>query len=441
MKKRSILSLFVAIAIAVSCMIVPPGIGTGLDVVASAADITGGGITLTKVGATDITATDETYMNSLQVGSYVQLNITIPDLTHTLNGMQLRIYYNKNVFSVTQWYADASHTTWPYAGDTLTGFIGYAGTDAGSNGVLSIASANNNQTITALNGSQQTLKAIFRVNNLTQETNFKFFIVLEDDFVETVTATGGTEKIAHDVFTYDDRGYTFFSYRDDVTGTDQIINWIPDTGKKVITGKISRSVTAQLKDGENGIDFDYYSDEFEEHPLKITVYKAGNGYAELVNDLYWLSGNELDDYLEVITVADVAEDGSFVLTGIENGSYYLKLNCWGKFVVTNGSNTTLKDYYPLTISGSGSLTTAINTPIQFWMFGDVDRGGTIGATDATAILKFIVGKTSSITSASSNEYKIGNVYTEDNLNVRDATQILRKSAYLSSVFDTKPPYA
>ena len=75
-----------------------------------------------------------------------------------------------------------------------------------------------------------------------------------------------------------------------------------------------------------------------------------------------------------------------------------------------------------------------------WLYGDVDNDGIIGASDATQILRCVVGKNSVLygKAAGDDVFDIADVNEDGIVNVRDATQILKKAAGLASVFDGKP---
>ena len=76
------------------------------------------------------------------------------------------------------------------------------------------------------------------------------------------------------------------------------------------------------------------------------------------------------------------------------------------------------------------------------LVGDVDGNGRVGASDATQILRYLVGNTTVIKGPDGivNEYLLSVARVEGgrNLTTRDATQILRYLAGYSSVFDLNP---
>ncbi len=463
MKKRKIISIFAAVAIALSCIIVSPEMGRGFNVpVSAAAVVNDGGITLTKVDATNIDTTDTPFVNSLKPGDNVQLNVRIPRLNTNLANMVLRIYYDIDLFTVTKWYAktdDPEHgqdkvaaaNAWPAPRSIVSGTDGdvhYKTDYTPSVGVLSLAcsgeptSTPHENVITAFNDPAVdfvNLKATLKVNStVSRPTDFKFFIIWEAD-MDPATNT------FHDVFTDDGRGYTAFEYAPDGASDPADYEPVWEPANRLITGSITNIYTGKL----TGIDFNAYSAELAAHPIHLTLYKKLGGDTSTT----WGEGPDTSRYVMVednipVTRDGTSSDGKFEIRGLDAGTdYYIALNYWGKFTTTNNSVVTLSDKAKITTKGNAGGNPVMNetgSTLTFWMFGDVDGNKVIGATDATLILKFIVGRTSVISytdGVGNNQYTIANVFDTDNLNARDATQILRKAASLASVFDNRAPFA
>ncbi|MBO6230189.1 MAG: hypothetical protein J6O50_06445 [Ruminiclostridium sp.] len=451
MKKRKIVSFFTAIAIAVACIIVPPA-DKGLDVVASAVSVvSGGGITLTKVGAADTSATDTAYISSLKNGEKVQLNINIPQLNTDLNAIHLRVFYNINLFTVTKWYAKTDDTEhgidkvstdkqWPTPGNIVAGTDGdvYYKTSTNPNvGILTIScggepekdsNGNEIREITAFKDSAVHLEAILEVTkNVTETTPFRFFIIDEDSLA--YTADNDTYG---DNWSYDGKGYTSIDYAPDgaQSSSDYVSVWNP-TSKLITSGNVTFAVSGKL----NNVDISQYGNK--------TVYVNLFGRPAGQTSTPWTHYDDDDTDLTTYTIPvggdiPVKEDGSFEVRGLTPGKYKISVKAWGKINTGTDSAPVLADEKIINIESGKSI-----PDIDFWLFGDVDHSGAPGANDATLVLKFLVGRTSSIAYSNGTGntlYTIANVFDNDDLNARDATQILRNAAELPNVFQTKSPY-
>ena len=445
MKKRRLLSVFAAFAVAAASIVVPADTGFGGNIQVSAAPVAQvekGGLTLTKVGAADndILVSDDTYVNSLKPGDLVQLNILVPELSCDLINMDLKVSYDQSIFYVYQWYkrgntdveikADdgrtviANTSNWPYPGPDFSGTDGDVNYD---NGYLTLScaghpdesSASEDRQITAFNTVDSTttdgatkylpFTAIFKVKDtVSQISNFNFEIIMKEPGVIPADGKDGTSlDWADDGDEDDDTQWVSVWQPQETTAT---------TIGRTVGGSVAKTITGRV----TGYDFtdDANQIDLAAKPMQIQIYGTPSGTS--VDPWY---GPVPETILDTVTVDPT--DGTFEIRGLEPSKQYtLKINAWcleDEKTITTDSNMDqdLSDW-------------------NIWMYGDVNHSGTIDAGDATSVLKFIVGKTSAITysnGAGNDQYKSGNVFNSDAINARDATQILRKSVNLPSVYD------
>ncbi len=136
------------------------------------------------------------------------------------------------------------------------------------------------------------------------------------------------------------------------------------------------------------------------------------------------------------SVEIIDSDGNTVSAGeTENGNYSFEKVPSGRYTLRVSKTGYAPREYDITVGETPATADAVIVPM-----GDSDGSGSVEPVDATQILRYEVGLTNCFTddeSAAVDDYLISaaNVLKDDDLNARDATQILRAKAGLPSVFD------
>ena len=516
MKKRRIMATITAMAIAVAGLIVPASEKNGINIDTSAAHIIGanGGLWLSQVkdttdgiikeGTTDLYNNPNDDVNvwpyALAIGDVVQLNIRIPDLGTDLANVQLNVAYDTNVFECIQWYRSGheseqlmsnnptngiynqddidmingdssfpksdtvvkgyrkaelsllnytspSDCKWPYAGDYIGNTEGVAGAQEGdanykktsqvtayfteldndnlykdlglwdkdSEGNPTSMNYNKYSMISMNNPIQDTTNLIKRFNGNTVDLHARFRVKSTVD-----VSAGAVESV-------------FAIVEAKFTDKNHNTVWTPDV--LTVNPKICDSITGKLiKYDQNHTG---YTDDAENFDSDTYIGIKGDAASS-----YWWSDNTTNSRW-----VKVDEDGNFTIRGIlSNVKYSLKTNLWCEL----GETTSTK-------------LTSNNNNWKIWLYGDVNYDGQISASDATQILKYLVGKPSEIYNyqqktgepyitqdLDDNDIKvvnkIDNIYghdivtpttiKDDVVSVKSATQILLKCNNKSSLFKT-----
>ena len=304
------------------------------------------------------------------------------------------------------------------------------------------------------NKSYLWLKAIFRVKtSINEETNFSFKIINDATVaVDPSLLTGARSKTE---FVYDDDG-------NGNTVTDQENIWLPDLKNSVVSGTVATTVVRKIKGinfsatnlfkDSNGIPQNWKVDTAAyDTPLTFEVlepisntYTLPDGFEEQWVILPGAATPTLYVHKTdvVVKIASDGETGLVEIRGLKpNTTYQLKPNIWclneEEIFLTTTS----------TFNDDKSSSTSNDAYITVKLYGDVDGNGLINSTDATLILRYVVGKSvSEITYSNgtgSDGFKAAEVSGDGFLSSTDATQILRKSIDLpsnrvKSIFDVKP---
>ena len=413
MKKNKLMAIFAAAAMAAVSFLTPIADDIGFSVPASA--VTSDGLWLSAPTDTpdpaDKGSADNTkYINSLMPGDIVQLNLTVPDLETNLNGIQLKIKYDDSLVECVRWYQTGwerskneyiSPTTgkkaYLYTDDELANIEGLppyttpwpAAGDYIGNG-YGTGEANFKRTeftdgayLTLVSPTGENAINAFNGNVVTLFARFK---------VKSAATISHPEfEIIEHVF-------------DDTTDTDV---WDPADDQIKTTATIAGVIKGKI----TPYDFD------NNPPVTIEI--------ETPATVNWYTVPGVPFAGPVTTT-----DGNFEFKGLTPGlTYRLKItNVWCK-----------NDKYEVSGDKFKNMTYDIGN-WAIWLYGDVDNDGNIGASDATQILRYVVGKNSLLygTGIGDDIYEIADVNEDDIVNVRDATQILKKAAGLASVFDGKP---
>ncbi|MBO6303302.1 MAG: dockerin type I repeat-containing protein [Ruminiclostridium sp.] len=464
MKQRRIISAFAAVAVAAAALITPVSDDTGFSIKASAATptpVTGGKITVSKVDTTKVflptnkgadgnriytkAKADKVDIANLKKDDLIQLNIEIPQLNDNIFNYTLEVTYDSSYFEPVVWYKKGDETSssagykvemedWPsFTGHEIGGYDGeanYAKVDSsdaenikrlsvtGQARALSPNSDDYNdpvygtvykaqRIISDYKDSSKTVYAVLKVkDNMVAKDNLKFEIVTHEFMYNPVVdpANIDTEQF---YLTEGDAGYDPTADHYDPNANTNLWGTIP-TADASCSVSIPYTLTGTIKGVKS-----------------TTVYLIGGAWC--------LDPKKYDP--TATTPLDDASDGKkrceFSFTGVKQGSQYdIYIKDW-----IFPANTKIKTFtVPTTTSG---LNIDMGE-VEVRLYGDVNDDGEVNALDATIILKYIVGKNQSyITSKDSDNYAIANVLEIDDLNATDATQILRKSVELASIFTTK----
>lgn len=407
MKKKRFLSLFAAFAVALCCLIVPGNSRIGLNTVAEASDTSG--LSIEALGSADIEA--------LMPGDEVKVTLTVPNVTKKADSILFNIKFNSETFSVVQWYAEEPDaligaTTQSAGVSKVVGEDGYSFLSYGASGVGPDGSG----TIDLTAGAQLVATLMVR---------------------KDVKVTGGSYDIVLD------RTADLFQCGYYVSAQSYVECWKPTEEESVVVAKVANSITGMI----TGVDI---SD--------INISSGGTLHVLMYNGTELIAWAKVDELSGEFTIKSCPEDASktydLKLGKMDEVTKTVKSLLWGVFtdrslypeddksvILTppKFTNNKLTDKTG-TVQIKGSKDMRPIGSLKFRLFGDVDGKGSIGANDATQILRHIVGNTSSIDAATVELLElnkgISNVVNSDSvLNAKDATQILRKVVGVSSVFD------
>ncbi len=406
MKKKRLLSLFAAFAVALCCLIVPGNSRIGLNTVAEAS-VTDG---------LSIEALDGADIEALMPGDRFKVTLTIKPVDELLDTIYFNIKYNSAAFDVVSWYdADADVLAPKGALSESAGIFPVEGEDGFS--YLSYGAA----------GLKISAPAEERTIDLSAGAVFEATLMVRTD----VPVTGGSYEITLDK-TADCFQCGYF-----VSATGYIECWKPSDADSSVIAKVANSISGKI----DGIDLG----------------DVGGTVVVLVYDgTTLITSGDVDPVNGRFTIKSGPEDATKTYDlklGVRDASSTVR-SLWGVFTerslypeddktVTLTPPKFVKNKLTdktgiIQIKGSKDI-----RPIgmlTFRLFGDVNKDGSVGAGDATQILRHIVGNASSIDGASDEETEINkgiaNVMDTDSvLNAKDATQILRKVIGVPSMFN------
>ena len=122
---------------------------------------------------------------------------------------------------------------------------------------------------------------------------------------------------------------------------------------------------------------------------------------------------------------------SFEFTGVANGEY--KLAAWRPaYDISNKHYAYAVRITDVTVNGTD--VNVDENATKLWLYGDVSGDGKIDAGDATNILAYVIGKSSSI---DEDNKAIGDVNDDGNVDAGDATNVLAYIIGKSSILDDK----
>jgi hypothetical protein len=476
MKKRKVLSVFAAIALAVSCIILPPSVKTGFDVQAGAATydnvINDGGISISNISRN---SKDIAFAGELMEGDIVTLAIEIPALEINLEHFFLLINYNKDIFSLTKWYRNHDTSVTEKA---TTDEEGAALTSSGWEDIWEVFSARNGaSTYDRTNGW---IKAeIGASGNIYYSGLRDSGIDLEATFTVKSGLDANYNTLINDLFEIvlagEDRTTAYFfdeanNYVDSQDASGHVDVWIP----------AETAIDATIVEQEHIVSFTVYTcaptaTTKALSNTDIVVYQRNadgsikkDGAGEPIKDTIDLYSVDSAEYnLGTIFFTGTIEDAlnnittnPFEITinpvggaaiDYADKTFMFDLKQWCKYAKKVGSTYKYyNDYFDqtgITLSQNATTKVVSASPnnVYIWLYGDVDHNGEIAAVDATLILKYVVGMSGSgigdaTATDETQKYKrqIADVTEDGEVNARDATQILRKIVGLPSVFDNHP---
>ena len=494
MKKRRILSMFAAAAIALSCIIIPKSDNTGFDVTASAAAYdnvkTDGGLSIKKIvrNGKEVPLTGGT--ERVMEEDTITLGIDIPQVDIDVEHVVLNIKYNTDILDLTKWYKNhsssdperaatdgkpaLSSTGWEDIWTVFSATNGSATYDRSHGWIRAEIGAQTGILYSGLKDTGLQLEATFTVNSslgdnygdkelfelvLTGGEKTDIYFMDQDDIYDvhdddakhiTVWKPAGNTTVTAKV-TEKERIVSFTVYTTDpkatapraMTNRDIVVYKRDAAGKKLDPAE--KDTIDLYGVDKNDYDFD--------NPGSSLEYNLGNVYFT-----QYITPGNIERALENIdtnpfTVITNPTGEPPLVTGADH-YFMLDLKQWCKYAnyTANGTNYSDIHYYdnfgfqkPIVITESGNTATANPNKIYLWLYGDVDHDGQIKATDATYILKYLVGMAQTYIGNKNDPdeakriaREIADVTGDGEVNSRDATQILRKIVGLPSVFDNHP---
>lgn len=445
MKKSKITSILAAAAIAFTSLSSPISNNTGFNIDSSAAAPTPvtdeGGIYIKNVDTTkvkiptnliegiDYNRLSDVDLNALKEKDLIMLEILVPVLNSDLFGFTLEVEYDKDYFKPIVWYKDKTSVStateeykkymaaWPsISGPEVGGYDGQTSYAKNGNTLSMTVSALQINPDEYNSASAAEKAAMVKKASISEykdkEGDYDGYEYSHSIYAVFMINKATTAKKAQISLTQHD--FWYHPYLDDVTD----FSYQPyDTSLDVNlweTAKVDEdtvSVLCYVKGKVIGVD-------------KATIFlSSSNGWS--VDTTYTpYDASDKDGASKGRGTAEKPYQCEYEIKGIEDkdlaSEFKLDISEWCEFETPNTFNLT------------GSTLERLAADVKVWLYGDVDHNGEVGASDATLILRYVVGK-SSITG---KNFTMANVITGDDLDARDATQILRKSVGLSSVFDS-----
>lgn len=406
MKKKKLLSLFAAFAVAICCVSAPKDSGVGLSAVAEASDTDG--LSITALGGAD--------MEALMPGDRFKVSLNVKPIDELLDTIYFNIKFNSAAFEVVDWYGDDGGVLAPYG--ALSESAGVRPVD-GEDGFSFLSYSANGLKISAPTEE--------RTIDLSAGITFDATLMVRTD----VAVTGGSYDITLD------RSADFFQCGYHVSATGYIECWKPSDADSVVVAKVANSISGKI----DGIDFGDM-----DGTVTVLIY----------NGTTLVASGDVDPANGRFTIKSGPEDVSKTYDlklGVRDATNAIR-SLWGVFTERTlypeddksvtltppkfTKNKLTDKTGTVQIKGSKDIR-PIGT-LKFRLFGDVDKNGSIGANDATQILRHIVGNASLIDGTTAEEIEINkgiaNVMDSDSvLNAKDATQILRKVIGVPSTFN------
>jgi len=425
MKKKRLLTLFAAFAVAFCALVVPDDTRIGLNTVAGAVDHNG--IWVDKIIPDD----PDIDLNALHAGEEFYLRLTIPKFTDKLDTLQFSLKYDCTAFEYVSgdWDNDATMIA------ALTG-----------SGILSADNLRCNHLVDQIKDADDTdIKGnlgclIVSASNVVSPAPDEYGISINSDIVlQAKMRTTGSAKGTSYTFKIDTKDANFnVGYFSKTDGTTWKPVWTP--AETSCTVHVANSFGGTI----TGYNFDYNTDD-----LYVSICdKSGNVVS--------LGGVPLEQKVEKVS----ASTGSFLFKSMpESGeTLYLRVSTWCVFTscdepftpnpdpaVANNPGvkvTPVFDEKTLTAKSEVAITPSEDVradigDFKISLIGDTNANGYIDAGDATFILRHIV-KSDPDPIESIAQHCLANVLNTDAvINAKDATQVLRKVIEVQSIYNSK----
>lgn len=446
MKKSKITSILAAAAIAFTSLFSPISNNTGFNIDSSAAPPTPvtdeGGVYIRKVDTTKVTIPtsltegadynklDEVNLNALKEKDLVMLEIVVPVLGADIFHFTLDVEYDKDYFKPIVWYKDKTSistateeykkymASWPsISGPEVGGYDGFTSYNKNGNTLSMTVSAlqinpdtyNDPKTTAAEKAAMENKATISEYKTKEGSCDgYDYSHIIYAVFMikQATTAKDAKIELTNHKFWYNPyvENVTDFANPYDETADENL--W--DTAK---ADEATVSVLCYAKGKVIGVD-------------KATIFLSSTNGWSLVTTYDPYDASDKDGASKGRGTSTNPYQCEYEIRGIEDkdlaNEFAVDISEWCVFETVN------------TFSLTGTALERTAADVKVWLYGDVDHNGEVGASDATLILRYVVGK-SSITG---KNFTMANVITGDDLDARDATQILRKSVGLSSVFDS-----
>ena len=184
----------------------------------------------------------------------------------------------------------------------------------------------------------------------------------------------------------------------------------------------------------------YTWDNTDSNTTRVRLYSSTTSEADIKSDIQHDITGESDtkiyqyDANEIGTPEESTSNRytqSFEFTGVANGEY--KLAAWRPaYDISNKHYAYAVRITDVTVNGTD--VTVDENATKLWLYGDVSGDGKIDAGDATNILAYVIGKSSSI---DEDNKAIGDVNDDGNVDAGDATNVLAYIIGKSSILDDK----
>ncbi len=192
------------------------------------------------------------------------------------------------------------------------------------------------------------------------------------------------------------------------------------------TYKVSGTVSIWDNTVGNTTRVRLYDKDAEEKDIKSDIQDDTTGESD--TKIYQYDANEIGTPEESTSNRYTQ---SFEFTGVANGEY--KLAAWRPaYDISNKHYAYTVRITDVTVNGEDVAVNGDAT--KLWLYGDVNGDGKIDAGDATNILAYVIGKSSSI---DEDNKAIGDVNDDGNVDAGDATNVLAYIIGKSSILDDK----
>ena len=405
------------------------------------------------------TIVDSSYFENLIENDDFWVRVNIPPLTEAPDTLTVGLQYRTDVFELEKWYNSWDNTTatWDRAGNELHGSAGETGTFPTVDSKTGIIKLSLNTSDTAhldqFSTSRNYVQAKFSVKEgaaIGGQYSFRFITGDIDDNGEPIS---WCEASVWDTAAVPKVTKVLWGENYDQTAADANIFYV-DPGSDLVKGTTKTAAALKGYINIKGFTFDEY-DETQD-PVLVRIASS-----------YQWDRSKLTKANEIVDDLVTTNNGYFTFRGVKpNSSYAILIDRWCRYEDPNNAGSWDDQGARITVTqsmldrrldpatgkavttGSSNIDT-VNVIINVRLYGDVNGEYGVDASDATAILRKVVGKT--VGKNTSNEdldtyiqtdegRLIANILTGTNdyaLNARDATHILRYLVNNDSIIKDK----